>query len=113
MLLWHGEVTVLCPIRGDEKFEAVQENHSYAIVIRGSRAGLIDPARIRAERCKPLPKFLVAKCGYEFFYEGAVLFPPVGVEHLPGHPFLSMQQGNQRLHITHQALHTVMAMIED
>ena len=48
-----------------------------------------------------------------FFHEGAVLFPPVAVEHLPVHPFLSMQQGNRRLHITHQALHAVMAMIED
>ena len=113
MLLPHGDATVLCPIRGDEKFEVVPENHSRAIVIRGSRAGLIDPACIRAERFKPLPKFAVAKGDYDFFHEGAVLFPPVAVEHLPVHPFLSMQQGNRRLHITHQALHAVMAMIED
>ena len=35
--------------------------HSHAIVIRGSRAGLIDPARIRAERCKPLPNMRLPK----------------------------------------------------
>ena len=67
VLLPHGDATVLCPILGDEKFEAVPENHSPAIVIRGSRAGLIDPACIRAERFKPLPKFAVAKGDYDFF----------------------------------------------
>ena len=44
VLLLHGDATFLCSIRGDEKFEAVPEIHSHAIVIRGSRAGLIDPA---------------------------------------------------------------------
>ena len=44
VLLLHGDATFLCSIRGDEKFEVVPEIHSHAIVIRGSRAGLIDPA---------------------------------------------------------------------
>ena len=44
VLLLHGDATFLCSIRSDEKFEAVPEIHSHAIVIRGSRAGLIDPA---------------------------------------------------------------------
>ena len=44
VLLLHGEATSLCSIRGDEKFEAVPKIHSHPIVIRGSRAGLIDPA---------------------------------------------------------------------
>ena len=44
VLLPHCHATVLCPIRGDEKFEVVPEINSHAIVIRGSRAGLIDPA---------------------------------------------------------------------
>jgi len=60
-----------------------------------------------------LPKFAVTKGDYDFFHEEIVLFPPVTVEHLWVHPFLSMQQGNQRLQITHQVLHAVMAMIED
>ena len=44
VLLLHGDAAFLCSIRGDEKFEVVPEIHSHTIVIRGSRAGLIDPA---------------------------------------------------------------------
>ena len=46
VLLPHSDATILCPICGDEKSEAVPEIHSHAIVICGSRAGLIDPAQI-------------------------------------------------------------------